>query len=332
MKDRLRIPAEWEPHAACWLAFPYLEQEWQGNLPAAQQSIAALCRAIAEDGNEPVQLLVKDEALEERARALLGDVKNVEYLRADYGDCWTRDTAPVFGSSEDGDLGALCFEFNGWGGKFPMPHDDTVGQWLCDQVSAKRFESALVLEGGALEPNGRGVFLTTASCVLNENRNPGLRREAFERALSQRVQVERLIWLERGLQNDHTDGHIDMLARFATPEAVFCMSPKTGVPNERVLREIQATLQANELTVLDLPAPRLVKALDGSALPTTYCNFYIANEAVIVPTYGIPEDEQALREIGNAFPKRELIGLPARDLLCGGGAFHCATQPMPALP
>ena len=332
MKQRLRLPAEWEPHAACWLAFPYLQEEWPVHLHDAQRSIAALSLAIAEAGNEPVQLLVKNDEVEECARSLIGESRDVHFVTADYGDCWVRDTTPLFGHTPNGTLGGLCFGFNGWGGKYEMPFDDSVSKWLTGRLDASRFECPVVLEGGALESNGRGTLLTTASCTLNENRNPGLTREAFEEALGASVSMERLVWLDRGLEYDHTDGHIDMIARFAAPDAVFCMKAAPGTPNAEVLNSIERDLRASGLTVLELPAPRAVVAPDGAPLPASYCNFYVANEAVIVPLYEIPEDRAALREIANAFPGREVIGLPATDLLWGGGAFHCVTQAQPTAP
>lgn len=331
MRDSLRIPAEWERHAACWLAFPYLGHEWPV-LADAQRSIAALCRAISGPGNEPVQLLVKNEETEEQARALIREPRNVEYVRASYGDCWVRDTAPLFGHTAQGALAGLCFEFNGWGGKYVMPFDHSVSAWMTNRLGARRFECPVVLEGGALEANGEGTFMTTASCALNGNRNPGLTREMFEEALRAALPMERLIWLERGLEHDHTDGHVDMIARFVASDTVLCMHPHPRVPNAEVLASVERDLRASGLTVLTVPAPQAVVAPDGSPLPASYCNFYIANEAVIVPTYGISEDRTALREIANAFPKREVIGLPGRDLLWGGGAFHCVTQPQPASP
>jgi agmatine deiminase len=315
VKERLRLPAEWEPHAACWLAFPYLQEEWPVHLHEAQRSVAALSLVIAEAGNEPVQLLVRNDEVEECARSLVGESRDVHFVTADYGDCWVRDTTPMFGHTANGKLGGLCFGFNGWGGKYEIPFDDSVGKWLTTWLDANRFECPVVLEGGALESNGRGTFLTTASCTLNENRNPGLTREAFEEALGASVLMERLV--------------IDMIARFAAPDAVFCMKAAPGTPNAEVLDSIERDLRASGLTVLELPAPRAIAAPDGARLPASYCNFYVANEAVIVPVYEIPEDRVALREIANAFPGREVIGLPATDLLWGGGAFHCVTQPQP---
>jgi agmatine deiminase len=314
------------------LAFPHLQEEWPGNLRRAQASIAELCRAIAGVGGETVRLLVKDESLEDRARALIGDSERVEFLRADYGDCWVRDTAPLLGHTEAGALGALCFEFNGWGGKYVMPFDSRVSGWLTSRLGARRFECPVVLEGGALDSNGAGTFLTTASCVLNPNRNPGLTAQRFEQALRDQASLKQVVWLDRGLEHDHTDGHVDMIARFVAADTVVCMRPDPGAPNADALGSIRSDLRASGLALVELPAPHAVVAPDGSPLPASYCNFYVANQAVIVPTYGIPQDGEALREIASAFAGREVIGIDARDLLWGGGAFHCVTQPQPSPP
>ncbi|MCZ6807890.1 MAG: agmatine deiminase family protein [Deltaproteobacteria bacterium] len=332
MKGPLRIPAEWERHECCWLAFPYSAEEWQSNLEAAQCSIAALCRTIAEAGKEPVRLLVKDDEIADAARKRIGASSDIDYVTADYGDCWVRDTLPLLGHTPGGALGALGFRFNGWGRKFDIPFDAEVGRWLIEHLQVKRFSSDLILEGGALEFDGRGTLITTESCALNDNRNPGLDRAGLEDAVSSLVEMERLIWLERGLSHDHTDGHVDMIARFVAPDTVMCTRAGTEGPNTEVTRSIEASLRETGLTVLTLPSPGAVFASEGAPLPATYCNFYIANEAVILPLYGVPEDREAHDALAAAFPSRAVVGLPARDLLWGGGAFHCVTQPQPAAP
>ena len=332
MPARIRIPAEWERHDACWLAFPHCRQEWLAGLDDAQRSIAALCRTIAGPGNEPVRLLVHDASLERRARSMIGETLQVAYVQARYGDCWLRDTTPLLGHDVNGALGALQFVFNGWGGKFDIPFDEGVGSWLSTHVGAHPLPCPVVLEGGALESNGSGTFLTTASCVLHQNRNPELTREAFERELGSHVVLARVIWLDGGIRDDHTDGHVDMLARFAANDLVLCTRPDATGRNADVLESAARRLHDAGLEVLELPAPPEVRAPGGDRLPATYANFYVCNEAVIVPTYGVSEDEEALRVIGDAFGGRRAIGLPARDLLVGGGAFHCVTQPQPARP
>ena len=299
-------------------------------LVEAQEAIVRLCRAIAGPGAEPVRLLVANADVETSARLMLGDEADVALVRADYGDCWVRDTLPSFGWTEDGRLGGLRFRFNGWGGKFDVPFDDAVGRWLSTRLGAVDAAVDLVLEGGAIELDGEGTAIVTESCVLNPNRNPGLSRAAFEQALGERAAVDRVVWLERGLADDHTDGHVDMIARFTAPGTVCCMGPDPGRPNAGVLEQIRRELSTEGFHVLELPAAPLCRAPDQTPLPATYCNFYVANQAVIVPTYGIPDDAVALDVLGSAFPGRSAIGLPARDLLFGGGSLHCVTQPLPA--
>jgi agmatine deiminase len=313
------------------MAFPHLPSEWP-DLDEAQRASAELCRSIAGPGKEHVRLLVRDESVERVARSLIGEAQNVMYLRADYGDAWTRDTLPVFGHDVDGQLGALRFGFNGWGEKYEMPGDATVGDWVLARTGARAYRSSLILEGGAIESNGSGVLLTTESCALNPNRNPGLSRESFESSMQELLELERIVWLASGLAHDHTDGHVDMIARFVSSDTVVCMRPEGDVPNAELLRETRATLAEAGLRIVDLPAPGPVHAPDGAPLPASYCNFYVANAAVIVPSYGVPEDAAALARVAETFPTRQVIGLRASHLLCGGGAFHCVTQPQFATP
>lgn len=331
MTDRLRLPAEWEPHQACWMAFPHLEDEWEGRLAEAQESIAGLCRSIATEGNEAVRLLVVDDALKRRAHGLIGEVDNVTYVVAAYGDCWTRDTLPLIGATDSGTLGALSFRFNGWGGKFVIPKDDEIGTWVVEWLKAKSFDLPVALEGGALEFDGSGTFITTASCVLDPHRNPEITIEEFEMKLRELVELERLVWLDRGMHHDHTAGHVDMVARFLADGSVLCMRPTEDDPNASVYRSIEATLSRAGLDVRTIPSPGAVFGPDGRPLPATYCNFYTANDAVIVPTYGVRSDEQALTHFEQFFRDRRVVGLDARPLLWGGGAFHCVVQPEPRI-
>lgn len=331
MKGRLRIPGEWEDHDRCWLAYPHLRNEWPGCLDAAQRSVAALCRGIAGEGEEQVTVLVRNEAVARTARNQIGSDANVSYVVARYGDCWTRDTLPLLGHSR-GHLGALLFRFNGWGEKFLMEGDDSIGAWVARRAGAESFAVDLVLEGGALEFNGEGACLVTESCALHPKRNPGLSREAFEDALKTVADVDRVIWLPEGLSNDHTDGHVDMIARFAAPDIVFCTRPSKRSPDFNALQTVHLELSDCGFTVWHLPEPDEIIGSDGSRLPANYCNFYVANAAVFVPQYGVPRDDEALELIANAFPDRAAVGLNAMDLLQGGGAFHCVTQPEPRLP
>ena len=329
----LRIPGEWEPHAACWLAFPHLESEWPAShLQNAQRSIAELSREIGNDGGEPVHLLTPDGKQQKFARTMIGPNANVDYIITNYSYCWTRDTLPLLGRTTDGAIGSLEWRFNGWGNRFNSLDTQELQTWFAEYLNLQRSWSSLALEGGALEFNGAGTCITTAACVLNNNRNPRLTRDEFEAELAQMVICDRVIWLEEGLINDHTDGHADMLARFIGPETVLCMRPAAKDPNQNTLRQIEETLRTAGLKVQTLPSPGTVYSPDHQLLPATYCNFYIANEAVFVPVYGIDQDREALAVLQDAFPTRRVSAFDATDLLIGGGIFHCVTQPQPALP
>ena len=342
MAGRLRIPAEGEPHARCWLAYPHLETEWPDALDAAQRTVADLCRTIADEGDEPVRLrpepgdepvrlLVRDGALGAKARSQIGESAQVDYAVARYGDCWTRDTLPVFGHA-DGRLGSILFRFNGWGGKFVMDGDESIGAWVAEERNAATFAVDLVLEGGALEFDGRDTCIVTESCALNPNRNPDTTRASFEEKLRSGVDVKRFVWLSHGLPHDHTDGHVDMVARFVSAGAVMCAKAGEQEPNAAALNQIEAELETQGLSPIPLPSPGRIAAPDGTPLPANYCNFYVANAAVIVPQYDVAQDAEALACLAEAFPGRAAIGLPALDLLRGGGSFHCVTQPEPRLP
>jgi len=188
-----------------------------------------------------------------------------------------------------------------------------------------------VLEGGALDVDGEGTLLTTKQCLLDGIRNPGIDQRGYEARLAWALGVDRVVWLERGLANDHTDGHVDTLARFVAPGVVACMEPAgAGDPNHDVLREIIRDLRAAKLEVVTVPSPGRVLDATGTVMPASYMNFYIANTTVIVPTYGVPVDDAAVEAIAKLFPTRRTIGLDGKPVVVGGGAFHCSTQQQPA--
>jgi agmatine deiminase len=327
-------------HEACWLAWPCAEDLWGEDIGPARESFVALCRAIAsapaKELPETPNVLVPDDAQETAARRALRGVP-AQFFRADYGDIWLRDTAPIFLRSDDGEITAARFRFNGWGGKYILPGDDRVSLEVAElsQKATRSFD--WVLEGGSIEVDGRGTCLTTRQCLLNPNRNPGLNAETLERRLSDALGVSRVLWLDQGLLNDHTDGHVDTLARFVGPGRVVCMEARTSDdPNRRSLEAIARALTdfrdapGRPLEVLRIPSPGSVIGRGGELMPASYVNFYIANHAVAVPVYGSPFDDQAVSAIAELFPGRRTIGIPAKALLSGGGAFHCITQQQPA--
>lgn len=330
------MPAEWARHRACWLAFPYLDDEWRGRAAEAQVEHAALVRAIATDGGEAVELLVRDADVEARARALVGPLPNVRYHRMEYGDSWTRDTAPIVLLDAEGRGASVRFRFNGWGGKFAMPGDDRVGAQIERVLGLRAFAYPQILEGGALEVDGEGTMLTTEQCLFEPNRNPELGREALEALLCASFGVRKVLWLRRGLVNDHTDGHIDTIARFVAPGRVVAMEPRHATdPHAEAMREILEDLEGmvdaagRRIEVTRLPSPGLLRDHEGEIVAASYCNFYVANDAVIVPTYGVETDEEAVRILGEAFPERRVIGLSSEAIISGGGSFHCMTQQEP---
>lgn len=329
-------PAEWQPHQACWLAFPSDRSLWLENLESAQGEFVELAKVIGM--SERLEILVANPETAAIARAMLTDVsKKVTFHTIPYGDIWLRDTAPIFLTNAH-ELAMVTFAWNGWGHKYLLDHDDQVAIAISELLTKNIpiFRFPWVLEGGAVEVDGEGTCLTTKQCLLNPNRNPDLTQMEIEQGLSEALGVSKILWLEAGLVNDHTDGHIDTIARFTAPHQVMCMRPQTKAdPNYQVLQDISRQLQSftdaqgHSLQVIEIPSPGLVQDHDGEIMPASYLNFYISNGHVIVPTYGSEFDQKALGAIAPHFPSRTTVGLPAKTILSGGGAFHCITQQQP---
>jgi agmatine deiminase len=334
------MPAEWAPHSAVWTAWPHDPEQWLEGLEAPQRALMAMVAAIVDlDGDRPrgerVELLVRDEADEAAARRLLGPAAaGVRFHHAPYGDVWLRDTGPIF-VVRDGELSAARFRFDGWGGKYVMAGDTEVSARVMAWTSVRGAAYDFVLEGGAIEVDGEGTLLTTKQCMLGGARNPGLDQAALDARLRWALGVEHVVWLDRGLLNDHTDGHIDTLARFVAPGVVACMEPAADDPNRDALLGIIADLRAaraangQPLEVVTVPSPGAVYDAAGTIMPASYMNFYIANTTVIVPTYGVPADDAAVAAIAKLFPGRKTVGLDGKAVVVGGGAFHCSTQQQP---
>jgi agmatine deiminase len=327
------MPAEWAPHAGTWLAWPSHEDLWQADLPAARTAVGRLVGAIA--AGEVVDVLVPDAAHEVLARAALVQA-NVRFHRVPFGDVWLRDTAPLFLVGPPGSQASVRFAFNGWGGKYVLDDDDRVAARIADIAGGQTFAMPLVLEGGAVDVDGEGSVLTTRQCLLNPNRNPGMSARDIEGAVCDALGCEAVLWLDEGLLNDHTDGHVDTVVRFVRPGLVVVMEARgNDDPNRAVLRALaQAAAglrdaRGRRLEVVRVPSPGLVTDASGRAMPASYVNFYVCNTSVVVPTYGVPWDDEAVERIGALFPARRAIGLEARAILTGGGAFHCITQQQP---
>jgi agmatine deiminase len=289
--------------------------------------------AIAED--EIAEVLVPDEAQEALAREAL-PAQNVRIRRVPFGDIWLRDTAPFFLLGAGGAGAIVRFEFNGWGGKYVLDHDDRVAERIAAIVGHREFLEAFVLEGGAVDVDGEGTALTTRQCMLNPNRNGTVQEADVESVLRGSLGIDKVLWLGSGLVNDHTDGHVDTVVRFVRPGVVVAMEALGGDdPNRDALRALVRELGAlrdargRTIDVVRLPSPGRILDGDGRIMPASYVNFYVANACVVVPTYGSPWDDEAVERIGALFPGRRALGVDARAILTGGGALHCITQQQP---
>lgn len=328
------VPAEWAPHRAMWLGFPSHEDLWEDNLAPAQDEVEALARALAGPGGEQVRLMTGSEAGEAEARRRLDGVAGIEIVPGRFGDVWLRDTGPIFRGPD----AAVGFRFNGWGGKYDLPHDDEVADQIAKAAGAALARSHAILEGGALEHDGEGTVLTTRQCLLNPNRNAGWTEADAEAALVRDLGARKVLWLGDGLANDHTDGHVDNLARFAAPGIVVCpVAFGRGDLNGEVYDAAARTLSGmtdaagRPLRVIRIPSPGWIEAGGVGGAPASHMNFIIANRAVILPTYGegLPAT-LAAQGLAEAFPGRQIVSLPSSALLTGGGSFHCITQQEPA--
>jgi agmatine deiminase len=359
MKSPRRQPAEWVPHEAVWIGWPSAGDLWGDNLGPAQAEVAELVSAIVfpdpgdEKGErvrgERVELVVRGEEARVAAEAMrlgLPDPTRVRLHEAPIGDIWLRDTGPIFVEEMSVDGGAIglvasAFRFNGWGGKYLLPEDDRIADILAARAGARlrRFDR-LIAEGGALEVDGEGTVITTRQCLLNANRNPGLTEKEVNDVLKEAIGAEKVIWLDEGLIGDHTDGHVDNLARFIAPGKVLVMRP-TGDddPNAAILSAIRKALEGEtdaagrKLELIEIPSPGRT-FMDGKIVPASHMNFYIANHALIMPSYGglTGEDETALQclEILEAHVDRpHFYAIDSSHLLSGGGSFHCISQQQP---
>jgi agmatine deiminase len=337
-------PAEWARHSLVWSAWPSHSNLWQEDLEPAREEVAALFSAIADVDpatgvirGERLRILADgDEAIESAKTALAGN--GAEIIPAKFGDIWLRDTAPIFVIGNQG-LQASCFRFNGWGGKYILDGDDQVANFVASKAGVTARSHDWVFEGGSIDVDGEGTALTTRQCLLNANRNPSLVQRDIERSLRDALGIETLIWIDEGLVNDHTDGHVDNIARFVAPGVVACMeSAGSDDPNAEILKNIITALKAatdakgRKLEIMTIPSPGRIDDEDGEIIPANPMNFYIGNSTVVVPLYGSPTDDAAVEAIGKLFPGRRTVGLSARHVITGGGSFHCITQQQPEAP
>ncbi len=323
-------PPEWALHDSVWVGFPSAADLWLDDLEGAQAEVAAFARAVHAGGSgETVRLVCANAAAEAMALELVGDC--AEIVAAPFFDIWLRDTGPLI-VSDSGTPLALDYRGNGWGGKYPSPLDDALARILCTQADLPRVERDWVLEGGAIDVDGAGLCVTTGQCLLNPNRNPSLSRRDIEQRLCADLGLREILWLGVGLVNDHTDGHVDNLARFVAP-GVLALPVAFGAddPNTAVFADALDRARSWPVEVVTIPSAGLHLGDDGEPIPASHMNFYIGNACVVVPTYGGPSDDAAVAAIAKLFPGRETVGLPATHILTGGGSFHCISQQLPTL-
>ena len=316
---------EWAPHEAVWIGFPSDPELWLGDLKPAEREVAAFAEAIYAGGKgEKVRLVAAHEGAAKSARKL---APFAEVIVEPFGDIWLRDTGPiVLGGGKQ--RKALGFGFNGWGGKYELEGDQDIGERLAKRAGFQFARADWILEGGAVDGDGSGTVLTTEQCLLNPNRNT-LSREETEQRLLDDLGFERVVWLGSGLLNDHTDGHVDNLARFVAPGRVAIPMAAKDDPNEAIYKDAAKRLSKAKLDIVSLPSPGRITDEDGEIVPASYMNFYIGNAAVVVPQYGAANDKAAVAVVQALFPDRVAIGLRADHILTGGGSFHCISQQVP---
>ena len=344
-----RMPAEWEPHAATWLAWPHFRNDWPGKFEPIPWVYAEIVRNLSR--HERVEIIVKDAKSEKNAREILsranGLNKNVRFHRWPTNRVWTRDSGCSFliNSLADGRprLSAVKWRFNAWAKYSNYQYDEKIGSLMAKTAKAQEFRpmfggTRVVLEGGSIEVNGQGTLLATEECLLSkkQQRNPGLKREDYERVFADYLGVKSVIWLGKGITGDDTHGHVDDLSRFVSPDTVVTvMESNTKDPNYEPLRENIRRLRAasdqngNPLATVDLPMPSPV-IFEGTRLPASYANFYIANSVVLVPVFNDVNDRVALDILADLFPDRDVVPIYCGDLVWGFGTIHCMTQQQPA--
>ncbi len=326
------LPAEWEPQQRTWIAWPR-PQTWGDGWQAAEQAFARVANCISE--HQAVTMLC-DAALQPNAQRLLS--RQVECWPFDYDDAWLRDTGPVFIRQADGQLFITGWNFNGWGNKFnPWQQDRSLASRLAKIMGMKFLSANIIAEGGALHSDGQGALLTTEQCLLNENRNPGADQTDIELELERLTGAQQVIWLADGLEDDHTDGHIDELACFSKPGTILlCGCEDADDPNHAVINAARQKLTAtrdaagNVLEIIEVPQPEQRRAIGGNRLTLSYINFYLCNGALIMPEFEQQRHDANARAIlAEQFSDRIIYQLPALPIVAGGGGIHCITQQQP---
>ena len=334
-----RFPAEWEPHVATWLTWPWPEGcSFPDNYDEAQKVYANLIRTLAP--HEAARVNVWDAEMESWVSDVLSGydvpLDNVRFHHNPAYEPWCRDHGPVFLLNNAGEKSLVDWGYNAWGEKYPpWDKDNEVPQRISEELGVRRFDPHMILEGGSIETNGTGTLLTTESCLLNPNRNPEFSRDQIEAKLRDYLGVHTIHWLGDGIAGDDTDGHIDDLARFVAEDVIVTIVEEDPADtnyaalqdNLERLRSLRSR-EGNPYRIVELPMP-VARYLGELRLPTSYANFYIANDIVIVPTFEDPNDARAIELLQREFPSRKVLGLDSTELIIGQGSFHCITQQEP---
>jgi agmatine deiminase len=340
-----RLPAEWEPHTATWIAWPHRQSDWPGKFPPIPWVFAEIVRLL--HYSERVRVLVNNSSVQRRAQQVLRwagvDLGRVDFFAFPTDRDWMRDSAGLFLRDPSGHLGVTDFCFNAWAKYDDWQLDNALPRQIADSLRLQRWEPEhqgrrVVLEGGSIDVNGRGLLLTTEECLLSEEqqRNPGFTKGDYEQVFAAYLGVQKVLWLGRGIAGDDTHGHVDDLARFVNPHTIVTVVEEDrGDVNYEPLQENLERLRHMtgldgrplEIVTLPMPSPVLFR---GQRLPASYANFYIANERVLVPTFNDPNDRRALETLAALFPGRTVVGIHAVDLVWGLGTLHCLTQQEPA--
>lgn len=331
-----RMPAEWAPHAATWLAWPHEESDWPGKFEPIPWLYGEIVAKLARV--ERVRILVQDDEHREGIREILqkvhANLDAVDFYLHQTNRSWTRDFCPIFvKDAGSGEVAITDWIFNGWAKYDNWADDNAIPEFVANQLGKRRFAPGMVLEGGSIDVNGSGKLLTTEECLLShvQCRNPGWTREQIEAKMREFLGIEEVIWLKDGIAGDDTHGHVDDLARFAGDNKVVTVleEDKSDYNYEPTHENLALLRQRGDLEVITLPMPSPVY-FDGQRLPASYANFYIANNLVLVPTFQDRNDRIALNTIAELFPDREVVGIACTDLVLGLGTLHCMTQQEPA--
>lgn len=337
-----RMPAEWEPQEAVWLSWPHRRATWPGNFEPVPAVFAEIARHIAEV--QLVRINVGSDEMEASVRQLLTDsnvqMDRVRFHRNPTNDCWVRDHGPIYvvrGSGETRERAFINWGYNAWGGKYPpFDRDNAIPSRIAEEFGELAFDGGMILEGGSIDVNGRGLLLTSEACLLNPNRNPNLTKDQIEQRLKEMLGVQKILWVGDGIVGDDTDGHIDDVTRFVNERTIVtAVEADPQDVNYRPLKENferlkqMTDLEGRPLEIVTLPMPDAVWD-EEFRLPASYANFLIINDKVLVPTYRCQNDDIALETLQKLFSDRNVVGIDCTSLVLGLGSIHCVTQQQPA--